>query len=83
MKKIFQKNILKSINLLNEYRKKKPFNKNKHNYFIYLYLLYIQNNYNIDFELKNYTKSKGFIDCLKSLYKSNTDSKTEIFYLKI
>ena len=45
-------NILKSYNLLKKYNNKKKFNPKKNIFFIHMYFLYIQNNYNLDFNFK-------------------------------
>ena len=47
-----------------------------------MYFLYIQNNYNLDFNFKKYTSKKGFIKILQSLYKENSNSKNKLFLFK-
>lgn len=78
MKKI-SNNILKSIDVLKKFNNTKKFNPKKNYSFIHMYLLYIQNNYNLDFNFKDYTKEKGFIKCLNSLYKTNNKRKPFLF----
>ncbi len=68
------KSIINSYKLLYKYSNSNKFKPDKHRNFIHLYLLFIQNNYNIKFNFKNFTKSKSLQDCLHSLYES-IDSK--------
>lgn len=78
MKKI-SNNILKSIDVLKKFNNTKKFNPKKNYNFIHMYLLYIQNNYNLDFNFKDYTIEKSFIKCLNSLYKTNNKRKLFLF----
>lgn len=64
------KSIIKSYNVLNKYNSNNKFKSEKHKNFIHLWLLYIQNNYNIKFNLKKFTKSKSLQECLHSLYET-------------
>lgn len=76
-KKNVSKAILKSYNVLKQYTKNNKFNYKKSNNFIYLYLLYIQNKYQLDFKIKGFTKEIKFSKCLQSLYKKNSDEKNK------
>lgn len=76
-KKSVSKQILKSYNVLKQYSNNNKFSHKKNNNFIYLYLLYIQNKYNLDFDLKGYTKETKFSKCLQSLYKKNSNEKNK------
>ena len=76
-KKSVSKQILKSYEIIKQYCKNNKFNYKKSNNFIYLYVLYIQNKYNLDFGLKGYTKEKLFSKCLQSLYKKNSNEKNK------
>ena len=52
---LIDKKILKAYDILKIYVKRNKFKKKKVNSFIYVYLLYIQNNYNLDFNFKDQT----------------------------
>ena len=47
--------------------------------FIHLYLLFIQDNYKLNFDFKDHTKSKELHKCLKSLYNKNSSKKNRSF----
>lgn len=81
-KKNLSNNILKSLKYLNNFNKNKKFNPKKNHNFIHMYLLYIQNNYDLDLGFKNFTKEKEFTKILKYLYKNNKDEKNLKFLFK-
>ena len=60
--------IIKTYEYLYKYKDLNKFNPKKNDNLNHLYLLFIQNNYNLNFEFKKYTKSKKIVDCFKSLY---------------
>lgn len=64
------KSIVKFYKILSKYIYSNKFKPNKHRNFIHLYLLFIQNNYNINFNFENYTTSKSLQECIHSLYES-------------
>ena len=79
-KKNINKIILKTYEYLYKYNKINKFNPKRNDNLNHLYLLYIQNNYNFNFDFKKYTKNKKIISCLKSLYdykpkNKNTNNK--------
>ena len=74
---LIDKKIVKSYELLKKYIKNNKFKDKKINNFIYVYLLYIQNNYNLDFKFKNTKNDKSLYDCLKFLYKSYNHKKVK------
>ena len=76
-KKSVSKQILKSYTVLKQYTDNNKFSHKKNNNFIYLYLLYIQNKYDLNFNLKSYTKETKFSKCLQSLYKKNSNEKNK------
>lgn len=75
----FNKKIIKSYEVLYKYIENNKFNIKKNDNFIHLYLLFIQNNYKLDFNFKNFTKSKELHKCLKSLYSKNSSKKNRNF----
>jgi hypothetical protein len=74
---LIDKKILKAYELLKIYVKKNKFKKKKVNSFIYVYLLYIQNNYDLDFHFKDQSKEKTLYKCLKSLYSDLSRNKAK------
>ena len=68
----FNKKIIKSYEVLYKYIQTNKFNIKKNDNFIHLYLLFIQNNYKLNFDFKELTKSKELHRCLKSLYNKNS-----------
>ena len=78
----FNKKIIKSYEVLYKYIKSNKFNIRKNDNFIHLYLLFIQNNYRLNFDFKNLTKSKELHKCLKSLYSKNSSKKNKSFLFK-
>ena len=69
--------IIKAYEYLYKYIKSNKFKTKKVNNFIYVHLLYIQNNYNLNFRFKDQTKKKSLYACLKSLYKDLNDKKVK------
>ena len=78
----FNKKIIKSYEVLYKYIQTNKFNIKRNNYFIHLYLLFIQNNYKLNFDFKDLTKSKELHKCLKSLYNKNSSKKNKSFLFK-
>ena len=75
----FNKKIIKSYEVLYKYLETNKFNIKKNDNFIHLYLLFIQNNYKLNFNFKNLTKSKELHKCLKSLYNKNSSKRNRNF----
>lgn len=72
---LIDKKIVKSYELLKKYIKNNKFKEKKINSFIYVYLLYIQKNYNLDFRFKDTKNVKSLYRCLKFLYKNYNNKK--------
>ena len=65
------KSIKKSYKYLYKYTQKKKFNSKKNDNLIYLFLLYIQNKYELNFDLNGYTEEISYFKSLKSIYKNH------------
>ena len=72
---LIDKKIVKSYELLKKYIKNNKFKEKKIDNFIYVYLLYIQKNYNLDFRFKDTKNVKSLYECLKFLYKNYNHKK--------
>lgn len=75
--KNIDKKIIRAYEILKKFNKSNKFKQKKINNFIYVYLLYIQNNYNLDFHFKDRTKEKSLYKCLKSLYSDFSGKKVK------
>ena len=75
--KNFDKKIINTYHFLYKFIKSNKFKPKKINNFIYVYLLYIQNNYNLNFKFKIEKKEKTLYQCLKSLYSELSDKKVK------
>ena len=75
--KNIDKKIIRAYEILKKFIKSNKFKQKKINNFIYIYLLYIQNNYNLDFNFKDQTKEKTIYKCLKSLYSDFSEKKAK------
>lgn len=75
--KHIDKKIVNTYLFLYKFLKSNKFKTKKINNFIYVYLLYIQNNYNLKFNFIDQTKEKTLYQCLKSLYKDFSEKKVK------
>ena len=75
--KNIDKKIIRAYEILKKFIKSNKFKQKKINNFIYIYLLYIQNNYNLDFNFKDQTKEKTLYKCLKSLYSDFSEKRAK------
>ena len=69
------KKIIKGYELLYKFNKHNKFKEKKINNFIHVYLLYIQQNYVLDFKFKNTKNEKTLYQCLKFFYKKFSNKK--------
>ena len=75
--KNIDKKIIRAYEILKKFIKSNKFKQKKINNFIYVYLLYIQNNYNLDFHFKGQTKEKTLYKCIKSLYSDFSEKRAK------
>jgi len=75
--KNIDKKIIRAYDILKKFNKSNKFKQKKINNFIYVFFLYIQNNYNLDFHFKDQTKEKSLYKCIKSLYSDFSEKKAK------
>ena len=75
--KNIDKKIIRAYEILKKFNKSNKFKQKKINNFIYVFFLYIQNNYNLDFHFKDKTNEKSLYKCIKSLYSDFSEKKAK------